>query len=176
MSPRFFCLSSLPTASCAAAAAPARSTWSRSALGCAASFFTWAKKRYFISTGESDRGRAQVEAERIYAEVVSGRRRKVSAAVRVSAPLLDLFGDWLATLEGVLDAQTLKTYRVTYVGRLFLDFFAKLDDVADESQVDAFARARLRKVLRSTVHKELGALRGFLKGIDTSVARDADRA
>lgn len=125
--------------------------------------FTWQKKRYFLSTGETDPGRAQAEAERIYGEVVSGRRRKVSAAVRVSVPLLDLFGDWLATLEGVLDAQTLKTYRVTYVGRHFLDFFAKLDDVADESQVDAYARARLRKVLRSTVHKELGALRGFLR-------------
>lgn len=125
--------------------------------------FTWEKKRYFISTGESDPRRAQEEAHRIFAEVVSGRRRKVSAAVRVSAPLLDLFGDWLATLEGVLDAQTLKTYRVTYVGRHFLDFFAKLDDVADESQVDAYARMRLRKVLRSTVHKELGALRGFLR-------------
>lgn len=125
--------------------------------------FTWAKERHFISTGESDPRRAQEEAERIFAEVVSGRRRKVSAAVRVSAPLLDLFADWLATLEGVLDAQTLKTYRVTYVSRHFLDFFAKLDDVADESQVDAYARMRLRKVLRSTVHKELGALRGFLR-------------
>lgn len=125
--------------------------------------FTWAKKREFVSTGESDPGRAKAEAERIYSEVVGGKRRKVSAAVRVSAPLLDLFGDWLATLEGVLDAQTLKTYRVTYVGRHFLDFFVKLDDVADESQVDAYARARLRKVLRSTVHKELGALRGFLR-------------
>lgn len=125
--------------------------------------FTWAKERHFISTGESDPRRAQEEAERIFAEVVSGRRRKVSAAVRVSAPLLDLFGDWLATLEGVLDQATLKTYRVTYVGRHFLDFFAKLDDVADESEVDAYARARLRKVLRSTVHKELGALRGFLR-------------
>jgi integrase len=125
--------------------------------------FTWAKQRHFISTGESDRGRAQIEAERIYGEIVSGRRRKVSAAVRVSAPLVALFSDWLATLEGVLDMQTLKTYRVTYVGRHFLDFFGKLDDVADESQVDAYARARLRKVLRSTVHKELGALRGFLR-------------
>jgi integrase len=125
--------------------------------------FTWAKQRHFISTGESDRGRAQIEAERIYGEIVSGRRRKVSAAVRVSAPLVALFSDWLATLEGVLDQQTLKTYRVTYVGRHFLDFFGKLDDVADESQVDAYARARLRKVLRSTVHKELGALRGFLR-------------
>jgi integrase len=125
--------------------------------------FTWAKQRHFISTGESDRGRAQVEAERIYGEIVSGRRRKVSAAVRVSAPLVSLFSDWLATLEGVLDAQTLKTYRVTYVGRHFLDFFGKLDDVADESQIDTYARARLRRVLKSTVHKELGALRGFLR-------------
>jgi integrase len=125
--------------------------------------FTWAKQRHFISTGESDRGRAQVEAERIYGEIVSGRRRKVSAAVRVSAPLVSLFSDWLATLEGVLDAQTLKTYRVTYVGRHFLDFFGKLDDVADESQIDEYARVRLRKVLKRTVFKELGALRGFLR-------------
>ena len=34
--------------------------------------FTWAKERHFISTGESDPGRAKAEAERIYAEVVSG--------------------------------------------------------------------------------------------------------
>lgn len=125
--------------------------------------FTWSKERHFVSTGETDRSRAQVEAERIYAEIVSGRRRKVSAAVRVSAPLLELFAEWLGTLEGVLDAQTLKTYRTTYVARHFLGFFGKLDDVADESQVDAYARMRLRKVLRSTVHKELGALRGFLR-------------
>lgn len=125
--------------------------------------FTWAKERHFVSTGETDRGRAKAEADRIYAEIVSGRRRKVSAAVRVSAPLEDLFGDWLATLEGVLDVETLRTYRVTYVAGHFLGFFGKLDDVADESQVDAYARARMRKVLKSTVFKELGALRGFLR-------------
>lgn len=125
--------------------------------------FTWAKERHFVSTGETDRGRAKAEADRIYAEIVSGRRRKVSAAVRVSAPLEDLFGEWLATLDGVLDVETLRTYRVTYVGGHFLDFFKKLDDVADESQVDAYARTRMRKVLKSTVFKELGALRGFLR-------------
>lgn len=125
--------------------------------------FTWQKRREFISTGERDPARAQAKAEQIYAEVIGGKRRKVSAAVRVLLPLDKLFAEWLATLEGVLDERTVETYRVTYVGRHFLAFFRSFERVCDESVLDAYARERVRKVLRSTMQKELGALRGFLR-------------
>jgi integrase len=125
--------------------------------------FTWKGRREFISTGERDPARAQSKAEDIYAEVVSGKRRKVSAAIRVLQPLDKLFAEWLAALEGILDERTVETYRVTYVAGHFLPFFRSFERVCDEANIDAYARERIRRVLRSTVHKELGALRGFLR-------------
>jgi integrase len=125
--------------------------------------FTWQKRREFISTGERDPARAQVKAEQIYAEVIGGKRRRVSAAVRVLQPLDKLFAEWLATLEGVLDVETIKTYRVTYVATHFLSFFRSFERVCDESAIDAYTRERIRKVLRRTLQKELGALKGFLR-------------
>lgn len=125
--------------------------------------FTWQKKREFISTGERDPARAQAKAEQIYAEVIGGKRRKVSAALRVLQPLDQLFAEWLASLEGVLDESTIETYKDLYVATHFMPFFRSLDRAADEAAIDTYGRARLRKVLRKTVYKELGALRGFLK-------------
>lgn len=125
--------------------------------------FTWQKRREFISTGERDPARAQVKAEQIYAEVIGGKRRRVSAAVRVLQPLDKLFAEWLAALEGVLDEETVKTYRTVYVPTHFVPFFRSFDRACDEAAIDAYARERIRKVLRKTLHKELGALRGFLR-------------
>jgi len=124
--------------------------------------FTWSGKRYFISTGERDPGRAEVEAARIYHEVTSGRRRRVAAGLRSKQPLDELFAGWLASLEGVLDVETIKTYRRTYVPTHFIPFFKRFDAI-DEASLDAYGRSRLRKVLRKTLQKELGALRGFLR-------------
>lgn len=128
--------------------------------------FTWDKARHFIATGERDPARAEEKARAIYAEVVSGRRRRVNAAVRVLQPLEVLFADWLATLEGILDEETVKTYRVTYVPR-FVRFFKSLDRAVDDADIDAFGRDRLRNVLRKTLHKELGAFRQFLRWCKT---------
>lgn len=125
--------------------------------------FTWQKERHFIATGERDPTRAQAEAERIYANVLSGRFRKVAAAVRVNQPLDELMACWLATLEGVLDKETIKTYRVTYVPTHFLPFFRTFERVTNAAAIDAYARERLRKVKRKTMQKELGALKGFLR-------------
>ncbi len=125
--------------------------------------FTWKKTPYFLATGERDPVRAKAEAERIYADVISGRFRKVAAAVRSSRPLDEFFAEWLATLEGVLDHETIKTYRVTYVPTHFLPFFGTFERASDAAAVDAYARARLRKVKRKTMQKELGALKGFLR-------------
>lgn len=128
--------------------------------------FTHEKARYFISTGERDPARAREQAAKIYAEVIGGKRRKVSAAVKVLQSLEVLFAEWLASLEGVLDEETIKTYRRTYVPTHFVPFFRSFDAI-DESMIDAFARSRLRKVLRKTLSKELGALRGFLRWCKT---------
>ncbi len=124
--------------------------------------FTFNKTRHFISTGEGDPTRAREAAARIYAEVISGKRRKVAAAIRVIQPLETLFAEWLASLEGVLDPETVKTYRNTYVPTHFVPHFGSFDAI-DDASIDAYARGRLRAVLRKTVYKELGALRGFLR-------------
>lgn len=124
--------------------------------------FTHAKARHFISTGETDPARAREQAARIYAEVVSGKRRKVSAAVRAIQPLEVLFAEWLASLEGVLDDETVKTYRRTYVPTHFVPWFKRFDAI-DEASLDAYGRQRLRVVLKKSLFKELGALRGFLR-------------
>jgi hypothetical protein len=80
--------------------------------------FTWQGRRYFVATGERDPDRAQAKGAQIYAEVTSGRRRNVAAAVRVLEPLEVLFARWLGSLEGVLDEATVKTYRRVYVPTL----------------------------------------------------------
>jgi integrase len=130
--------------------------------GWAVARFTWAGTRHFVSTGERDPERAQAKAAAIYHEVTSGRRRKVAAAIRVLQPLDVLFSEWLASLEGVLDPETIKTYRNTYVPTHFLQYFRSFDAI-DDSSIDGYGRSRLRKVLRKTVYKEFGALRGFLR-------------
>ncbi len=124
--------------------------------------FTWKKHRHFISTGETDPERAKEIGEQIYAEVIGGKRRKVSAALTVLQPLDVLFAEWLASLEGVLDVETIKTYQRTYVPTHFLPFFKTFDRVCDEAVIDEYGRERLRCVLRRTMQHELGALRQFL--------------
>lgn len=124
--------------------------------------FTFEGTRHYISTGERDPARAREAAARIYAEVISGRRRKVGAAVRAIQPLETLFAEWLATLEGVLDPETVKTYRNTYVPTHFVPFF-KTFDAIDDGTLESYAKSRVRQVLRKTMQKEMGALRGFLR-------------
>lgn len=121
--------------------------------------FTHNKVPYLISSGIKDSPEARSEAERIYARTVTGGSR-LKGRVK---PLVDLTAEWLESLAGILHPDTIKTYE-GYVGNTWLKFFKNdLDEIADTSRVEAFAMARLKKVLRKTVHKELSAVRGFLR-------------
>lgn len=125
--------------------------------------FRHAGKRYRESTGCRDPAAAEVEAARIYAEIVSGRRaaKQQSKARRVSGTGLDvLFAEWLASLEGMLDKTTIATYEM-YTGAHYLPFFRTLDRITTASCSD-YQRARLRRVQAKTLRKELSGLRGFL--------------
>lgn len=130
--------------------------------------FTHDKRPYKLSTGERDPGRAALAAARIYAEVVTGVRASddepgeatPSAPRRTLTPLDVLFSQWLADVEATLDETTVDVY-TTYVKAHWLDFFKTLDAIT-EASASAYVRARLRKVKRKTVLKELSGLRGFL--------------
>lgn len=124
--------------------------------------FTHADERYFISTGERDPKAAAITAARVYSDVVSGKRRTPIAAIAAWQPLDILMAQWLATLDGILDVETVKTYERAYVRKHFLPWFERLDRVTEATIAD-YARKRLREVMRSTLQKELSALRGFLR-------------
>lgn len=117
----------------------------------------WGERRN-LSTGEKDRSRAQVEAARIYAENVSGRRRATGVA-KVELHLA--CADWIVHLMKTGDTKTLRTYK-DYIRAHWVPYFETLDRITDRSVSD-YTTARLTKVLRDTVKKELSALRKFLK-------------
>lgn len=117
-------------------------------------------RRHFVSTGTTDPRRAEIEAARIYADTISGRRGSAVASKISNAPLDVAIAKWLATLEGILDDTTLKTYQTTYVAR-WLDRWERVDQIADDARIADFVRERLRVTLKKTVRKELSALFGF---------------
>lgn len=121
--------------------------------------FRHAGRRRNLSTGETNRRAAQVEAARIYAEVVSGRRRAAEVAV-ARVPLEDALGGWLEAFE-VQHPETFPQYAI-YASSYFIPFFRRLDAITSARAEDYVIR-RLRSVKRKTVLKELSALRGFLK-------------
>lgn len=125
--------------------------------------FTHKGKRHFIATGKSNRDEAEEEAAQIYADVLSGKRRRVSASSRVRQPLEEIFGEWLASLEGVLDRETISTYENTYVGTHFIPFFKTFERISDEAIIYDYGRERLQQVLRKTMQKEMGAIKNFLR-------------
>lgn len=124
--------------------------------------FSHAGQRHRESTGCADSAAAQAEAARIYAEVVSGRRRKVVAAKKHGGtPALEvLFAEWLASMETTHDASTLKNYEM-YVASHFVPFFGSLAGLSTPSCSD-YTRMRLRHIQAITLRKEQSALRGFI--------------
>lgn len=128
--------------------------------------FTHAGKRRQISTGRRDPKEAAIEAARIYAEVVSGRYRPDLVVKRSAEParpgqsLDEIASLWLADLTADHDEKTVDTYGI-YVSTHWQPFFHSLDRMVTATISD-YTRARLRKVIRRTVLKELSALRGFL--------------
>lgn len=122
--------------------------------------FTHAGERYRIALGTRDPGEASSRAAHEHAAVVSGRRRSVARPVvgGVVLGLDELLAEWIASLEGALDETTRATLEI--YARHYLAFFGTLARMTDASCAD-YGRARLRRVLRKTVQKELSYLRGF---------------
>jgi site-specific recombinase XerC len=119
-------------------------------------------ERTELSTGAGDPFEAQKAAERIYADAVqrAGVQPKLKIVRRGEAPPLDdLIATWLAG-DTTLDPATASVYE-TY-GRHWLAHWETLADVTDNTAED-YRNARLRKVQGVTVHKEIAALRRFLR-------------
>lgn len=128
--------------------------------------FTHAGRRYFISTGRRDSAEATIEAKRAYAEVISGRwapdlvlKTRVEPP-RPGEPLEATAALWLDDVGASLDETTIETYTM-YVGTHWDPFFGSLDRMISVA-INDYIRARLRKVKRKTVVKELSAMRGYL--------------
>ena len=119
--------------------------------------------RHNVSLRTEDPGEADRAAALIYAETISGQRQPQRVVTPV-APLPQMVAHWLASLEGPggLDPRTLKTYE-TY-GRRWCrcDGWAHVTDLTS-AECKTFLRDRLGEVTRSSVRKEAGALRGFLR-------------
>ena len=124
--------------------------------------FTHEGKRHHCSTGCTNSRSAQKAAARIYAEVVSGRHREPTERVGAVAgrPLDELMAEWLAAKEAEVHASTFAQYEM-YVSTYLLPFFGELENITTASAA-AYVRKRLGAVTRTTVTKELSALRGFV--------------
>ncbi len=116
--------------------------------------FTHRGRRVHVATGETDQGAAQAAAARIYAEHVSGRRQSVDVR---SHPFEDLASLWLESIEPELDPLTYRQYEM-YCSTHLGPFFRHTDQLTDASCAD-YSSARLRKVTRSTVSREVAVLR-----------------
>lgn len=121
-------------------------------------------KRYTVSTGERDHERALHRAAELYADAIASRhvRRPVARAAAPAGRLLELVGEWLAAVESSYAPETIATwviYARTHWGPHFHDSLGRV--LAPGALAD-YGRARLERVTRKTVLKELSAMRGFL--------------
>lgn len=123
-------------------------------------YFTHASVEHRIALGTRDDGEARKRAAQEYAEVVSGRRRTVRKRGPALYGLKELIAMWLDSLNGDLDAETIKTC-VIY-GRKYLRFFEETDLITSEGIGD-YVLARMRAVTRKTMLKERTFLRRFLR-------------
>jgi integrase len=121
--------------------------------------FRHAGRQFSKSTGERDARLAQVEAQRIYEEVVSGRAPASSTGIGCDRPVDELGAQWLVAEKNRLDDLTVKQYK-TYVFR-WQTFFEVVDRITT-AEGERYWRARLAEVKRKTVLKELAALRTML--------------
>jgi len=119
--------------------------------------FRHSGRRYEKSTGRSDPREAAVEAARIYADVVSGRR---SQRANVGADLATAFASFLADYEVTHAAGTMVSVTL-YARSHLLPFFQSFDRFTLASYGD-YMRERIRQVTRTTLRKELSALRMFV--------------
>lgn len=123
--------------------------------------FRYAGRRYNLSTGEADLGEATAAAERKYAEVVFGGRGPGWVGRACSnLSIAIVAAKWLADISSTLDSETVETYTI-HIEAHIGPYFKTLDRITPQS-AETYWKARLRKVRRSTVTKELSALRGLI--------------
>ena len=113
--------------------------------------FTHRGRRQHRSTGVRDLAGAKVEAARIYAETISGRR--LQSRQRDLRPLDVLFAEWLTQIESEIAPESWKTFR-GYCTNHFLPFFESAERLT-VSSVEDYSRMRLRQ---SNDHRREGAL------------------
>lgn len=123
--------------------------------------FTFAGKRFSISTGERARGAAREAAERIYAETVSrgGRRSLKTGAPASTRKLAEVVDEWIAALEATHTARTAHEYHL--VADKWIERWSTLGHVTVASIAD-YQRDRLREVVKETARKNSVSLRTFL--------------
>lgn len=125
--------------------------------------FSHQKKQYLVSTGTRDLGKALAEAARLYSRIIGG-----SAAIArepkslVLVPLRELCAEWLASLQGILDPLTLKTYEETYVGKHWLGHYDTIESMCSEIERGRYVSNRLQRALAGTVQKEVWVQDKFL--------------
>jgi hypothetical protein len=112
---------------------------------------------YNKSTGERDRGKAQKRAAEIHAEVVAGKQQRVTTRRDLSTDV----GEWLESIEGVKSQGDWD--RCECAWRVHLLPFFRCYERITEASVEDYTTARLKKVIRETVKKELSVLRRFVK-------------
>lgn len=120
--------------------------------------FTHQQRRHKLSCGTRDAQEAAAVAAGIYSDVVAGKRAEVRRLGR-APDLAVLTTTWLATLR--LDGGTIGLYAM-YADAHWIPIFGRLERM-DESGIALYIRTRLTQVTRSTLLKELAALRGFLR-------------
>ena len=116
-------------------------------------------RRYCRSTGATDRAVAQAEASRIYREVGEGRRRETQDLATID--VADVCAEWLVAMSAEVSEATIACW-TTYVDAHWIPFFASAENLTSEARLADYMRARLERVTRSTVKKEMSALRRFL--------------
>jgi site-specific recombinase XerD len=117
--------------------------------------FRWEGVRYVVGTGRSDPSEAATEAARIYAERVSGR----VADLPVSGDLAKVSAEFLLAYGTQHAAGTTKTVE-DYFRAHFLPHFRSLERFTRPTYGDYIAK-RIQQATRSTLRKELSALRQF---------------
>ena len=122
--------------------------------------FSYVGRRYEISTGTRDPKQAPEIAARIYADTISGRVKVAKQTAPVTTPVDELAAEWLADIENDLGEGVFDLY-MNYSNR-WHEFFETIGQINTASAA-TFTRERLKSVQRTTVQKELGALRRFLK-------------
>lgn len=115
--------------------------------------------RYHLSTQEKKRGPAQAVGSRIFAAITTGQDA-ASGPHYAAVDLADAFEAFIADYE-VTRPVTAPQYEM-YGRCYFVPFFERLDGITTR-RAEQYKAERLRSVLRSTLKKELSALRVFLR-------------